>query len=218
LRGSAPNSGGGVIKGTGTLQANLMNSGTLAPGNSPGILTINGDYTQTSTGHLEIEVGGLTPGTQHDQVIVTGTATLGGTYEFPIINGFTPQLNDEIVFLTAGGLPKALLAPNLASVNPNIGFQVIKNPTDLRLRFVDKTAIQFVDNSGGAGDASDWNVAANWQDGVVNRVPLSTDVVNLSRTQTGAVQQVEVKNADAFTYELTVADPTSPIAIMQRWL
>jgi hypothetical protein len=206
----------GTIRGNGAISGNLANSSLLAPGNSPGILTINGNYTQTASGTLEIEVGGLTAGSQHDKVVVTGTATLGGRYEFPIIDGFMPQLNDEIVFLTATsvvGSPNSLVAPNLAAANPDVAFQVIKNAADVRLRFVDKTAIQFVDNTGGGGDPSDWNVAANWQDGMLNRVPLNTDVVNLSRSQTGSVQRVEVKNADATSYELTVQDPTSPIEI-----
>jgi|GEM_PF-504320 len=63
----------GTLGGTVTIAGNLTNLGTLAPGNSPGTITINGNYIEAGT--LDIEVEGLTPGTQHDQVIVTGTAT-----------------------------------------------------------------------------------------------------------------------------------------------
>ena len=64
---------GNSFGGTVTIAGNLTNLGTLAPGNSPGTITINGNYIEAGT--LDIEVEGVTPGTQHDQVIVTGTAT-----------------------------------------------------------------------------------------------------------------------------------------------
>ena len=48
----------GVLRGTGTYFQNVTNNGTVAPGASPGILTIDGDYTQSPAGTLEIEVGG----------------------------------------------------------------------------------------------------------------------------------------------------------------
>jgi hypothetical protein len=66
-----------------------------------------------------------------------------------------PELNDEIVFLTSdsiSGAPKSLSAPNLHAADPDLGFVVIKNDQDLRLRFVTPTDIQFVDNTGGMVD------------------------------------------------------------------
>jgi autotransporter-associated beta strand protein len=59
--------------GSGRITGNFTNLGTLAPGNSPGTLTVSGNYTEGGT--LDIEVWGLTAGTQHDQVAVSGTAT-----------------------------------------------------------------------------------------------------------------------------------------------
>ena len=48
------------------------------------IIKIDGDYTQENGGVLEIEVGGLEPGTQHDQLQATGFAALAGRLEVPI--------------------------------------------------------------------------------------------------------------------------------------
>jgi autotransporter-associated beta strand protein len=81
---------GNSFGGTVVVNGNLTNLGTLAPGNSPGTATISGNYIEAGT--LDIEVWGLTPGTQHDQVVVSGTATFqagstlmvtktGGTYD-----------------------------------------------------------------------------------------------------------------------------------------
>lgn len=63
----------GTLGGTLSIGGNLTNLGTLAPGNSPGTLTVNGNYVEAGT--LDIEVWGLAAGTQHDQVVVSGTAT-----------------------------------------------------------------------------------------------------------------------------------------------
>jgi autotransporter-associated beta strand protein len=80
----------GTFGGTVVVNGNLTNLGKLAPGNSPGTTTISGNYIEAGT--LDIEVWGLTANTQHDQVVVSGTATFqagstlmvtktGGTYD-----------------------------------------------------------------------------------------------------------------------------------------
>ena len=63
----------GSFGGNANIVGNLTNLGTLAPGNSPGTINITGNYLEAGT--LDIEVWGLTAGTQHDQVIASGTAT-----------------------------------------------------------------------------------------------------------------------------------------------
>ncbi len=64
---------GGSLGGNASIVGNLTNLGTLAPGNSPGTINITGNYLEAGT--LDIEVWGLTAGTLHDQVVVSGTAT-----------------------------------------------------------------------------------------------------------------------------------------------
>src|SRR5204863_300485 len=49
---------GATLKGTGSFTGNVGNAGTVSPGNSPGIVTINGNYTQSSPGILNIEIAG----------------------------------------------------------------------------------------------------------------------------------------------------------------
>ncbi len=50
---------GGLLGGRGSLGGNLVNSGIVSPGDSPGTLTVNGNYTQNAAGTLRIEVAGL---------------------------------------------------------------------------------------------------------------------------------------------------------------
>lgn len=100
---SSPNSditiNGGIVRGNGTITGHVRNNtGTFSPGHSPGTITINGNYTQGSGGTLNIEIGGTAAGA-FDQLVVNGTATLGGTLNVSFINGFRPQLGDVYTFI-----------------------------------------------------------------------------------------------------------------------
>jgi autotransporter-associated beta strand protein len=64
----------GTLAGNGTLGNTTINGGTLAPGNSIGLLTVQGNLVFTSASRYMVEVS---PGNA-DRVDVTGTATLGG--------------------------------------------------------------------------------------------------------------------------------------------
>lgn len=55
---------------------------------------------------LLMEVGGTTPGAEHDQLIVTGTLIVDGTLQVTLLNGFTPMVDDEFILIdvtTFGG-------------------------------------------------------------------------------------------------------------------
>ena len=94
---------GGTLAGAGTVTAAVDNAGaTVAPGASTGILTIAGSYSQGPGGTLRAEMNGTTPGTQHDQLAVTGSATLAGALAIVSGTGYTPQLTDTFTIVTAG--------------------------------------------------------------------------------------------------------------------
>src|SRR5439155_27044776 len=65
------------VGGSGTIDADVTNQGTLAPGNSPGAITITGSYAQASDASLEMEIAG-TASDQFDRLSITGAASLGG--------------------------------------------------------------------------------------------------------------------------------------------
>ncbi len=86
---------------------NFNNFGNVNPGLPLGTLFMDGNYTQSATGTLNIDIGGTSPGTQHDQFRVfngaasgTGTATLGGTLNANLVNGFIPAANDFFQIMT----------------------------------------------------------------------------------------------------------------------
>lgn len=92
---------GGTLAGSGTVNGNVINSGQVSPGMSPGVLHINGDYTQSAEGMLYVELGGTLPG-QFDQLGVAGTATLDGTLHVGLFGGFDPDEGDAFPFVICG--------------------------------------------------------------------------------------------------------------------
>jgi len=96
----------GTIYGSGIIIGNIVIDGNMAPGNSPGIFTVQGDYTQTSTANLMIEIDGPATGTagvDFDQVNVSGNADLAGTVEV-ILNGPEPNIGDAYPIIVYGSL------------------------------------------------------------------------------------------------------------------
>lgn len=93
---------GATIGGSGTVGAlTISTGGFINPGNSPGILTVDGAYIQN--GQFNLEIDGLTAGNGagfHDQVVVNGTVTLGASSILNIESfaGFTP-VNGTLLFI-----------------------------------------------------------------------------------------------------------------------
>lgn len=87
----------GQVVGDGTINGDVVSIGTVGPGLSPGILTINGEYEQVSripgfgqdSGRLVLEVTGVQPG-EYDQLIVNGPVKLGGGLFVQCPPGFVP--------------------------------------------------------------------------------------------------------------------------------
>jgi hypothetical protein len=93
----------GLLSGNGTVQASVTNNGTLLPGEdgAPGVVTINGNYTQTATGTLAIQIA-ATDVASFNQLVVNGTANLDGTLDVMLLNGYMPNSGDSFVVMTFG--------------------------------------------------------------------------------------------------------------------
>jgi hypothetical protein len=116
----------------GTLLGDVTNNGVLRPGASPGKLIIEGDYTQSAVGTLEIEIAGE-DAALFDLLEVNGTASLAGTLEVSLLNDRTPQSNDSYTILTA-----AVLTGQFSNAASDIDFaggrfDVIYSPTSVTL-------------------------------------------------------------------------------------
>jgi autotransporter-associated beta strand protein len=131
---------GALIGGHGMIGGNLSNSGIVAPGNSPGTLTVSGNYTQSAAGTLFIEVGGLAPG-QHDLLAVGGSAQLAGTLQLVRLNNFKFNMGDSVTFLTAaqGVSGTFSTVSNPFSTGTMIGAQVVYGPNSVSLTAVQES-------------------------------------------------------------------------------
>jgi hypothetical protein len=127
--GQAVNIEGGLLQGFGTIEGNLINGGAVHPGDGPGMLTVNGNYTQNAGGVLDIDIGGSSPGTDFSVLSVNGLATLntGGLLDVSLLNGFTPTSNETFVILTSGGL-SGMFTDNTIELG-NVTFTVEYGPT-----------------------------------------------------------------------------------------
>ncbi len=126
----------GTLMGNGgTLIGAVENHGTIAPGESPGTLTIDGDFVQGADGVLVIEIGGAGPG-EYDVLHVTGTATLGGTLKLELLNGFVPGAGSHFDFLTAGLFAGDFAFYDLPSIGGQPVFTLAFGPDGLRATVV----------------------------------------------------------------------------------
>lgn len=83
---------GGSVEGDGVLDATVMSKAIFRPGmkDQAGRISILGDLMQDASGKVEIELGGVAPGTEYDQLNVGGMAMLAGPMEVALIDGFMP--------------------------------------------------------------------------------------------------------------------------------
>ena len=144
----------GELHGDGNVVGNVQNGGLVVPGTSPGALTINGSYTQTTTGDLLIE---LTTAFSYDQLLVTGNATLAGTLQIDSLSGFLPNGTQSFTILSANSVSGTFATEMLPSV-PGLIFDVIYNPQSVVLTVSPAFTADFDED--GDVDAAD---LAQWQ-------------------------------------------------------
>jgi len=131
----------GILSGSGSVLGNVTNSGTVTPGNSPGSLSITGDYTQSSTGILDIEIGGLLAGDEFDQLLITGLAMLDGTLNISLINSFLPSAGDSFMIMTFGSRSGMFSTINGLNIGGGLFFDPIYSDTSLILMVEQSQAV-----------------------------------------------------------------------------
>lgn len=126
---------GSVAKGAGQYGVvNVGDGGVYAPGNSPGISTaaaVDFDDTATIFGGptLMIELAGIAPGTEYDQLHVTGSLSLGGTLAVSLLNGFAPEAGNSFDILDWGTTDGAFDTVNLPALSGTLTWDTSQLPT-----------------------------------------------------------------------------------------
>lgn len=93
---------GGTLTGNGTIVGNVQNDGVVSPGNSTGTLLIEGDFTQTPTGLMDIELGGTAAGL-FDVLHVEDNVSLAGSLDLSLVDNFDLDFNQFFQTLVVEG-------------------------------------------------------------------------------------------------------------------
>jgi hypothetical protein len=120
----------GTLSGTGTVNGAVLMQGTMAPGDTAGLFTIDGTYTQSSSGTLLVQLMGLVAGTQYDVLDVHGSAALEGTLDVSLFGGFDPTFDAFFDILLANDISGTFDTVDLPT-SPNGVFSLayLLNPT-----------------------------------------------------------------------------------------
>jgi hypothetical protein len=150
------------VENAGRLEVGFLPGDLNTDFTEAGLATISGDYTQTSNGLFGTEVGGLTAGTQHDRLNVTGAAQLAGVLEVELIDGFLPEVGDEVLVLFASSVVNtfdSLIAFDGEDIY-GVEATALYSATEVRVRF-DEIFLLGDYNQNGVVDAPDYAV---WRD------------------------------------------------------
>ncbi len=153
---------GGRLAGAGTIDGLVNNSaGIVGPGASPGLLSITGSYTQGPASSLEIEIGGLLAGTQHDRLSVALSAMLDGALSVSLLDLggglFMPSLGNTFEVLTAaGGVLGSFASESLPALGAFLDWNVIYGTNSVLLSVAPSLLGDY--NANGVVDTADYVV------------------------------------------------------------
>jgi hypothetical protein len=206
---AALNLNGGSLFGTGMLGFGVVDSGIITPADSKtsaGMLAVSGTYHQNSGGALNIAIGGTTPGTKYDQLNVTGAATLNGTLNLSLINGFVPTVGSTFEILNASSVSGTFSTVNGTKINASEHFVVACDTTDCDVTVASGATTASVGTTG-VQRSTDSSGRAKYAN-VVVRMPRNRDLATLAggfhRDQ---LTTFRIRDLGAFTHHL--AEPRS---------
>jgi fibronectin-binding autotransporter adhesin len=154
LGGDVSVAAGAFLGGHGRIGGDVLNAGTVAPGNSIGVLTIGGDYSQLATGTLQIEAEA---DGQADRLVVEGSAALDGSMLVLAADGdWRPQTDYTI--LTAGeGVSGHFgsATSSLVFLDPLLAYGNNAVTLTLRRNDIDFASVATTPNQAGVADAAD---------------------------------------------------------------
>jgi cyclophilin family peptidyl-prolyl cis-trans isomerase len=110
----------------------LMNLGSLAPGLQLGSIEVQ-SFRQDPGASLEIQLRGTTADTQHDRVVVTDGALLGGDLDVSLISGFVPAAGNSFTILTANVIADSFDNLRLPLLGPGLVWDFTQTATAISL-------------------------------------------------------------------------------------
>jgi len=112
----------GTLGGNGTIAGLVTNNGIIAPGNSIGTLTINGNFVQNAGSIYQVQVN---PAGQSDRINTSGTATInGGMVQVQAQSGTYARNTTYTILNATGGVSGAYssVTSNFAFLTPSLSY------------------------------------------------------------------------------------------------
>lgn len=168
---------------------NLNNHALVRPGgpDAAGPFNLTGNFIQSGTGTLDIDLGGLAQIIGHDQMSVTGNVTLDGTILVHHLPGYTPNVSDSFTIITVTG---GTVSGAFAQIIGPGSYAVTYNPTSVVLTVIEALSPGDTNNDGLVNVTDLLTLLAQWgpclsiyaadfnADGVVNVTDLLTLLAN----------------------------------------
>ena len=145
----------GTLKGDGTISGNVSNGGHVSPGNSPGKLHIAGNYTQTASGALDIELAGVTS-TQYDTLEASGLVALLGSINVSLAATFKPKAGNSFDIINWGTLTAESVVFNLPALPDSLSWNTTQFLSSGVISVV--AAVPGDYNHNGVVDATDYTI------------------------------------------------------------
>ncbi len=101
VRALAFSNDGSISPGT---PGSAAGSGTAAAASEIGALEFIGDYSQSASGVMKVEIGGLQGGEDFDSIEVTGQISLAGELEVALVGGFDPPSGTDYEIVAGGSV------------------------------------------------------------------------------------------------------------------
>jgi hypothetical protein len=103
--------------GVPTIVGAVSNAGTLSFGTSVATLHATGNYSQSASGKLQID---LASASSFDKLLVDGSASLGGTLEVFLLGGHSPVLGAQYDILDAASISGTFRSYLLPAIDPSL--------------------------------------------------------------------------------------------------
>jgi len=124
--------GSGDYNGAGTVYF----EGDLRPGNSPKVVSFDGNMVLGSSSTTQIELGGTSAG-EFDQLDIAGSVSLASTLDTMLIDGFLPALGQMFTIISAdGGVTGTFDTTNIPSLGGGLSLDVVYQPTFVALEVI----------------------------------------------------------------------------------
>jgi hypothetical protein len=105
----------GILKGNGSLLGSVLNNGIIAPGQSPGTLTMQGSLTSNANSDYQFELSYNGSTVTKDSLSISGSAALAGTLDISILSATLPA-GTYVLISNTGTLSGSFATVNFPSV------------------------------------------------------------------------------------------------------